>query len=794
MNKIEKMHIADIIDETNIYFTLGTLFEIWKNPSKKADNPEEMSALEILAKEDGLLDRLLQNEFELYGFLIEHDNEIDKTKFVVTILKNFKDRLSKLGAIKIDANEQKLIEEGIVGIKKLLKGIDETYVYYNFDRKDERLTHLTILNTAEETGEKTRKKKTANMQRLQALKAKENLINIIQGLTLSDIEDVIANDRKIGEALRYMTEYNTLVSQYGTSMKGLEELSPELAKRVDRRTYAQEVANTLESYIEEINMDKLLLCSAYRYVEGLEEGTIPDELAINVKERLETIKRHIEKNPKISMSKDASYSVKEFEKDLKRFVKTGDDVIFLKEKDIQEFREGVLNGEISLNCLGRERFEVINLDAGTILKLLRDNPDNYIFFLRQGNCKYSKETILRDIIKSQKCSTELLVELCKQTDITAEEICNLFDREIISVSDLKGLKGKVGTIISDETLYGKYKEYKENNKEQDKRSEIERYALAYRNTELTGKNSEELQSKGEEFIANVGDDIESSDLVPLYKFDIIPLKVAVDWGGDSIIEELLESESLKPADARYLRDEGLLDENILERLFKKCSQMSYSYQISLVYTIFDGQTPEEQEIRERLAQYYHIENGLVNSNTKGNKIKQRKSEKEQEVPEKRIKMRDPGAKYNLLSAIDKSVKIEEGIIDGHIIFHYPNIDEGTVLIEKLHKITTNKKNGTIEIKADNQSATYVLSEEEFIKLKSQLLQNGKIDRTQLTQRWWETRDPEHWIPHIGTEFWEKSILERFEINEENTRYSAEDLKKIKELIAKSIESKKIEDR
>lgn len=30
-------------------------------------------------------------------------------------------------------------------------------------------------------------------------------------------------------------------------------------------------------------------------------------------------------------------------------------------------------------------------------------------------------------------------------------------------------------------------------------------------------------------------------------------------------------------------------------------------------------------------------------------------------------MRDPGAKYNLLSALDKDVRIEEGIIDGHMV-------------------------------------------------------------------------------------------------------------------------------
>ena len=52
----------------------------------------------------------------------------------------------------------------------------------------------------------------------------------------------------------------------------------------------------------------------------------------------------------------------------------------------------------------------------------------------------------------------------------------------------------------------------------------------------------------------------------------------------------------------------------------------------------------------------------------------------------RVKMRDPGAKYNLLAAIDKDVKIEEGITENlkqidyhqsilrfHLDMHHPHL-------------------------------------------------------------------------------------------------------------------------
>ena len=127
-----------------------------------------------------------------------------------------------------------------------------------------------------------------------------------------------------------------------------------------------------------------------------------------------------------------------------------------------------------------------------------------------------------------------------------------------------------------------------------------------------------------------------------------------------------------------------------------------------------------------------------------------------------------------------------------MIFHYPNIEDGVVLIEKLHKITSNRENGTVEIKPDNESATYIMSEEEFIKMKALLIEQGKIDRTILTQKWWITRDPNHWIAH--TSGWEEALKNRFSINKENTRYSEEDLSKIDQLITNSIKSKKMDAR
>lgn len=790
MYKVEKMHIADIMEKTNLYLSKQSLYEIWKQPTENAKTSYFPTALELLENEE-FADRLIDNEMQLYSFLLEHDDEIDKVSFVMTLLRLYKEKLSKEGMVNSDSREIQGVLNGIESIRKLIKDIDKTFVFYNLDERTNQISHLTILNTQEEVKGINRKDKNSNVQRLQEIKKEADFSCIVEAVLPSDLQYIIAFDSQVGAEMRYMIDYNTIVREAGDNVDGSRSMQ-ELAKEIPAIKFIEESVRTIEMHIEELNMDKLLLCSICRYLSAAKCGLIREEDIPEVKRRVEIARKHIKKNVTIEIETGQYYSIRDCEQDMKRFVGRLGNIRYLSDAEVQELKNAVLTGEISLTALGKQIFEAISLDSMELSKVLQKNPNNYAFLLLHGICEHSKTTILKDIINAQKCSSDLLKLLCEKKGLTSNEVCDLFEREIISVSDLKRVREQVGTIITNERLVEKYKLYKENpNDEQAAKFQLERYALAYRNTELSGKTVEQIQEIGEELVADIGDKIESSDLIPLYSLDVIPLKVAVDWGGENIIEELLESESLKPIDAKYLRNEGLLNEDVLERLFKKCTQMSYSYQVALVYAVFDGQTQEEQQIRENLAQYYHIEREIINSSGSKTISKKRgpRVNSENESARK-VKMRDPGAKYNLLAAIDEDVKIEEGIIDGHIIFHYPNIDEGTVLIEKLHKIAFNKENGLIEIKADNESATYIMSEEEFIKMKSQLIQDGKIDRTQLTQRWWVTRDPEHWIPHVGIRGWEETLKTRFSINTDNQTYSRADIEIIEELIEKSIESKK----
>lgn len=790
MRKLEKMSISEIIDMTHLYLYSQDTRRIWKDETPTIVMQRGIELLEIIDNRGGLVE-----------FVTNFGGYVDKIKFLLAITSSYQRRLME----HITTSERKKIQYGIANARKLLGQIDETYVFFKRDEKTDIIESMIIVNTKEESQGIIRKNRNANIQRLAELREKTSFGNVVQALFRTDIQYTIMSEQHVGTEFRKAIEYNSIAKLIEDDVEALQQLRKvdisELAATKPHAMFIEETIKILEDHIEEADFDKLLLCAARNYIKWAELKAIKGEGVEELRQRLEVIKSCIKrKNVKVPTDTNNDYTISELEQDMKRFIKGKVNSTYITKKECEQIKKALKLGEISLNNLTVDIYNALDLNATDNLAILRANTNNYIFFLRQNSCPHSKIVILRDITDSSQCSRDLLQLLCEKTDITTEEVCNLFDKGIISTGDLRVVRGKVGQIISNKKLFEKYQDYRaksgDGRDSEAARMELERYALAYRNTEIIGKTKEEVEEKGEEFINEVGEEIQTADLVPLYGLDIIPLKVAVDWGGENIIGHLLSNETLKPADARYLRDKGLLNENVLERLFKDSFNMSYSYQVSLVSTVFNGQTKKEKEIRERLSQYYNIENGLSKHQGKVHKRNNKKIKGRQEEQEvkTRIKMRDPGAKYNLLSAIDKDVRIEEGIIDGHIIFHYPNLEEGMVLIEKLHKITTNKETGLIEIKADNETATYVMSEEEFISMKHQLIQDGRVDRTQLTQKWWVTRDPEHWIPHAGTEGWEKTLKERFELNNKNSRYSTEDLARIEEFIAISIESKKGEDR
>ena len=481
-----------------------------------------------------------------------------------------------------------------------------------------------------------------------------------------------------------------------------------------------------------------------------------------------------------SGQKKYSYSALEFM--LKRFETKEDGKTQYISKT--KMREEILEGKRTINGLSAKEYELLGISLEK--EMLKTNPENYIFFLKQDRCKYNRDQILQDILNAKACSKELFKYLCQRTDITTEEICNLFDQNIITEEYIKIAKeilsektGRDVTIISTEKLETVYLEYKEANNSEEKeeaRKRFERYASVYRNIETCGKTREELKEKGIEFILNVVEDDEET--IKLYLLGIIPID-AVLLSSDELLEVLLKREQLKPHDAEYLKKQGkFIIDDLIEK-FDKYPNMSYEYQLALVAAMCD----DDEE--KKVCAHYHIQTEL-SSHTEddGNKARIQQNQTERSIKSKtsestNLKPRSPRLKYQLLMMADKETRVEKGIIDGHIIFHYPNVRGGTVVIERMLKKTKNLVSGETENRIDNESATYVMTEEEFETIKNDLIKDGKLDRKQLTKRWYHK--PGYWIMHYGERGWEDAIRERLDMTDKNPIHTPEDLRRMDEI-------------
>ena len=233
MYRVEKMHIADIIDQTNLFITPQSLCEIWKPREQIKANQYKPSAWDLIRNDKKLISQLMEDEYKLYAFLLEHDSEIDKLKFLMVALRNYKQRLYFAEKYRVKPEEMKDIKDGIEGIKRLLKGVNETYVFYDVEDNTNKITQLMIINSAEEVQGIERKNRNSNSQRLREIEEELELDDIAQGILAYDIEHTLAFDKKVGQDMRYMAEYNTIINEYGSDFRKMEGnlTATELAER-----------------------------------------------------------------------------------------------------------------------------------------------------------------------------------------------------------------------------------------------------------------------------------------------------------------------------------------------------------------------------------------------------------------------------------------------------------------------------------------------------------------------------------------------------------------------------------
>ena len=873
MAKIDSIYMADIIvkivNELGIKLTPDDIYVIGSyNSRKKVTSTYINSEGKSIWEEAGTLDmnKTCDDKECLMRFLIKHQEEIDRVHFVTVAINRLMEEIEKreslregcissicLQEVKEEEKSKQATEiqkerKALSELEGLLAGIDYRCAFSDLDEQTKRYRIKRIIRANKVKSEKSNKEKQSRLDRIDD----NDLRRILSVLDPKDILYGITCEA-IGSEFLSVAVFNTVLNENPNLNPISEDIKVfELCKAKKIEMYTEEnvekcvdeILQIVREFVQDVNLDGLLLCAAHRGLKACENGIdIPGNY-----ETLQIIVKHLREKSKFLIPKDKKeIDTRKVKSSMKLFIDTGKEIRYVPLSKIEELREKVKKGEVALNDIASQvftgeeledirknspdllpkislqLFRAIGYSKYEMAELGSRDTDNYIFLFQEDTYNAEKNEILKNIYETRKCSIELLKLLCEKKYITVDEVRGLFEHGIITVGDLREVREQVGIIITDDMLFKKYLEYKElreldeeSDETKKAREQLEKYALVYTKIELTHgektENKEEIAKKrverATELIEKNLDQIGILDLIFLYKLDVIPFEVIIEYGENEIAIELLKNEALKKAHIIYLREKGILTEDFVKKLFTNdCPDMSYAYQLLVIGSAFDRNTEEGKETRERLQQFLHIIPGISVSKAK-NLQKTTNSTSDQNLDatpeinhiekEETIEMgRSPWAKMELLNAIDKGVRVEAGIKDGHMIFHLPNIGEGIVIIEKLHNISKDRKTGKKKVTVDNESATYIMTEQEFIEMKDKLINNGCINRRELTGRWYDRRikgnpDPKHWIPHVSVAGWEMKLIEYFNINEGNPFYSKEDIEEIKSLMLASIESKKKE--
>ena len=314
--------------------------------------------------------------------------------------------------------------------------------------------------------------------------------------------------------------------------------------------------------------------------------------------------------------------------------------------------------------------------------------------------------------------------------------------------------------------------------------EFEIFRKVFKGLTIDGKTDEEKDEVGLLIVDQSLELLEEERLKELYELGLITCDNYVGLVGNLGLKELVEQGAIKPVDVRKLFDKGSISLEDFESILES-STIENEEKLLLVYSTFPKK--EDREVRDELVQFLTdiVENkGRRKKPKDGEEVPDIEPEPEpnpEPEPEPKPHTKgiyDPCAKWAFLSALDPDYSKRYFPKDGHVIMFLPN--RGTYIIEKLYDQT--KKKGMPRYAYG--SATYVMTEEEFARNREILIEEGRIDRTELAQM---RRDGK--VKKFVHKGWAQSICRYFGLDVPD-RYTEEQKKEIKKL-AEEVENSKI---
>lgn len=439
---IKKMSLAEIYRRMGVYAQNNELSIIM--------NTNDTEFLQKFIDNVGEADNLYQYiQQQIQG----DEDKIDKLALIIVTLNNYiknyniiltSIRTSRGKTAEEIKSSEELFREFITEAKKILGDIKKTVYILKFVGPEECV--LEILDSQELV---TGKKKEENHKKLQELKAQGlDLEDVANAIVLTDLGNLIC-DPELGSLIRYQAFYNTgaakgLIKEQNKTLIMPEEHINSLRKNMTYDEMVPNVVKALENSIEYIDVDKLLLCSAYRFIEVLESDVqLKEYEEVEIARRLRIIQNYLKgKNVKIQgiieaqnfdseedeyEFVDISYRAKDLERDMQKYR----GIKYFGKHRVNEIKTKLLSGEIQFRDL---EYKEIQINTEEKISVALANDDNYLYLIENGlvegklidKINTTRSTLSMECIRvlkeKQLLSEEEIIELYLQGKVNLETL------------------------------------------------------------------------------------------------------------------------------------------------------------------------------------------------------------------------------------------------------------------------------------------------------------------------------------------------------------------------------------
>ena len=584
---------------------------------------------------------------QITDFFVQHEDKIDKEKLILLIINNYREsieyltedisNLSKSFDDKMDAERYINLKEEINALKKaketssqflikarkLGKDIKKNVTKYKYNQEENQY-ELEFISSAELIRNKTYSD-AKNKKRYQRIdenfkKAQKEDFDpdsqelsgiecVLQSIKFADYKEIFM-DESFGDGIKTILMDNQILSQKIKTFEELTEIKLERPNeygkiKANLDNIAQEERILFEKYIKYIDIDKLLLISAYRFEESLENNEIIKGAEETVKKILNEIVKNLNGNKNqytfnlevndSDSPKEVTYSVEDIQDCMRRISNN----TYLTKEYIEKTKQNVSSAKRNLEEINQEHIETI-FGERELEELATLSDKNFIYVSEKQ--KWENEKILNKIKSKNTCSDELLNFLVGEDKITAKDIFDLYMDNIIQINQILSVNYFINfsEILSESDLNKFYQEKTLEKVPGEKTEKYTKYLSLYKEIIVKDK-TRDLEEHSNNLMAEVIENYDSKKeekhiqtIENYYKDGVLTLNSIIEWNDEKVIKQVItDLYNAKVLDLKEItnlvKNKKLPYEYVKELVWKENSSYETRKQI-----ISEGWMPEDE--------------------------------------------------------------------------------------------------------------------------------------------------------------------------------------------------------